>query len=136
MPIAPKFVQSGDFGSIFGAVSAVATSGAFTGNLVAPWQKGQSGNPSGKPKLLRAPSVALAELNDTPGSTLEEQVENFKAARGEKFCAADLKAIAAFKRDLAEAAYGVAAFDSTTDRLDGKGPPELSEAEIVEETGK
>jgi hypothetical protein len=125
-----------------------------------PWPKGVSGNPSGRPKLARPPSVALAELNDTSGETPADQMANYKTARGAKWCAADEKACATFKRDLAEAAYGVAAFDSTTDRLEGKVPqsmnvkseasllisivplyamldgkraPELLEAEIVEE---
>ena len=125
-----------------------------------PWPKGVSGNTGGRPKLARAPSVALAELNDTSGETPADQMANYKTARGAKWCAADEKACATFKRDLAEAAYGVAAFDSTTDRLEGKVPqsmnvkseasllisivplyamldgkraPELLEAEIVEE---
>ena len=87
-----------------------------------PWPKGVSGNPSGRPKLARPPSVALAELNDTSGETPADQMANYKTARGVKWCAADEKACATFKRDLAEAAYGVAAFDSTTDRLEGKVP--------------
>ena len=99
-----------------------------------PWPKGVSGNPSGRPKLARPPSVALAELNDTSGETPADQMANYKTARGAKWCAADEKACATFKRDLAEAAYGVAAFDSTTDRLEGKVPQSMnvkSEASLL-----
>ena len=135
------------------------------GTLMPPWPKGVSGNPGGRVRLARAPSTALAELNDTSGNSIPEIVENFKAARKQAggLVAADHKAIAAFKRDLAEAAYGVAAFDSTTDRLEGKvaqrqdttlrielvpyrfvGAPEIEgahspgllEAEVVEEETK
>jgi hypothetical protein len=81
---------------------------------------GWSGNPGGRPKLARPPSVALAELNDTPGTTLDDVITNYRAARGAKLCAADLKAIAAFVRDSSFDPVGVSAFNSSTDRLEGK----------------
>src|ERR1035438_7999303 len=163
MPIAFESSPNDDLGTILEAVSAMAATQNSLPAGMTPWPRGVSGNPGGRPKLARPPSVALAELNDTAGASPQEQVENYKAARGVKWCAADEKACATFKRDLAEAAYGVAAFDSTTDRLegkvpqavsvkseatltiqivplyamiDGKRPPELLEAEVVEEGEK
>src|ERR1035441_9032542 len=123
-----------EIGAIFGAVSAVAEPANRFPFAPAQWPKGKSGNPSGRPRLARPPSVALAELNDTSGETPADQMANYKTARGVKWCAADEKACATFKRDLAEAAYGVAAFDSTTDRLEGKVPQSMnvkSEASLV-----
>jgi hypothetical protein len=107
-------------GMMFDGVMAAGSSGNTLPPGMVPWVKGQSGNPSGRPKLARPPSVALAELNDTPGADTDEMIENYRAKRGDKFCAADAKAIAAFRRDMADAAYGVAAFDSSTNRLEGK----------------
>jgi hypothetical protein len=88
--------------------------------LKPPWPKGTSGNPGGRIKAKRYPSDALKELNDTPGQTAEKVIEAFRKARGEKFCGADIKAIQAFKRDLAQSGHGVTSFDSTTDRIEGK----------------
>ena len=101
--------------------------GQKTGTLMPPWPKGVSGNPGGRPRFARAPSAALAELNDTPGATPQAMIDEFRRRRGDKLCAADEKAIAAFKRDLAETAYGVTAFDSTTDRLEGKVPQSVKQ---------
>lgn len=90
-------------------------------HLVPRWQKGQSGNPSGRPKCGRLPSTALAQLNDTTGDDPCEMIQNFRAARGKQFCAADAKAIAAFRRDLLEdEGFGVASFANTTERIEGK----------------
>ena len=165
MPIAPKFVQTAEIGTILGAVSAVAHQvGQSTGNLSAPWPKGVSGNPGGRVKLARPPSVALAELNDTAGVDTDEIISAFKAARGAKLCGADFKAIAMFKAESdVERRTHVSAFEAVTDRLegkvpqsiamkseatltiqivplyamiDGKRPPELLEAEVVEEGEK
>jgi hypothetical protein len=162
-PIVGRSSQIEGNGTILEAVMSVANAANSLPAGMKPWPKGVSGNPSGRPKLARPPSVALAELNDTSGETPADQMANYKTARGVKWCAADEKACATFKRDLAEAAYGVAAFDSTTDRLEGKVPqamnvkseatltinvldrdvqlamlraarrPELLEAEVVEE---
>lgn len=88
-----------------------------------PWPPGVSGNPSGRPKLQRPPSKALAELNDTPGETPELVAANYFAAiiaRGDVIRAADLKAVRAFKREWREDSVGVSQLDSTTDRLEGK----------------
>ena len=92
----------------------------------AQFQKGRSGNPGGRPKAVRSPSVALQELNDTPGDSLQEIADNFRAARGSKFCAADLKAIVAFERDLSNLPHGVSSFNSTTDRIDGPVPRDVN----------
>jgi hypothetical protein len=164
MPIAAKSVQIEENGPIFGAVSAVyATANSGHANLT-PWPKGVSGNPSGRPKLARPPSVALAELNDTAGVDTDEIIAAFKAARGAKLCGADFKAIAMFKAESdVERRTHVTAFEAVTDRLegkvpqsiamkseatltiqivplyamiDGKRPPELLEAEVVEEGEK
>ena len=129
-----------------------------------PWPKGVSGNPGGRPKLARAPSAALAELNDMIGDTPEEAIDAFKVARGKALCAADHKAIAMFRAESdVERRTHVQAFESVTDRLEGKVPqamnvkseatltiqivplyammdgkraPELLEAEVVEEGEK
>lgn len=85
------------------------------------WKPGASANPGGRPKLERPPSVALAELNDTPGETPDAVVAAFKAARGAKLCAADHKAIARFLCEAnPQAKSGATSFDITTDRLEGK----------------
>jgi hypothetical protein len=94
-----------------------------TSALMPPWPKGVSGNPGGRPKLARPPSVALAELNDTPGDSIQEIVENFKAARRRAggLVAADHKALAMFLAESdAECRTHVAAFSAVTDRLEGK----------------
>ncbi len=97
------------------------TGNARKSGLVPRWQKGQSGNPSGRPKCGRLPSAALAQLNDTTGADPYEMIENFRRARGKKFCAADAKAIAAFRRDLVDdEGFGVASFANTTERIEGK----------------
>ena len=131
-----------------------------------PWPKGVSGNPGGRPKLARAPSVALAELNDATGANVDEAVENYKTARKAAggITMADHKAIA-LTRAAADVEHRaqVAAFEASTDRLEGKVPqamnvkseatltiqivplyammdgkraPELLEAEVVEEGEK
>ena len=128
-----------------------------------PWPKGVSGNPGGRPKLARAPSVALAELNDATGANVDEAVENYKTARKAAggITMADHKAIA-LTRAAADVEHRaqVAAFEASTDRLEGKVPqamnvkseatltiqivplyammdgkraPELLEAEVVED---
>ena len=170
MPIAAKSVQSGDFGSIFGAVSAVPqrTVQGKNGGTLHPFMPGDAwkGNPGGRPKLKRAPVEALADLNDTTGATVAEAVENYKTAREAAggITMADHKAIA-LTRAAADVEHRaqVAAFEASTDRLegkvpqsiamkseatltiqivplyamiDGKRPPELLEAEVVEEGEK
>src|ERR1035441_7275188 len=90
-----------------------------------PWPKGVSGNPGGRVRLARAPSAALAELNDTPGDSIPEIVENFKAARRRAggLVAADHKALAMFQAESdPERRSHVAAFEAVTDRLEGKVP--------------
>lgn len=80
-----------------------------------------SGNPGGRVALTRAPSQALAELNDLEGSSPKAIVEKFKKLRGKKLCAADFKAIAMFMRESSTTSKtGVNAFNATTDRLEGK----------------
>lgn len=79
------------------------------------------GNPGGRPRLKRSPTQALAELNDTTGESPEAVVVAFKAARGAELCAADHKAIAMFRAESdADRRTHVSAFDSATDRLEGK----------------
>jgi hypothetical protein len=84
------------------------------------WQPGASANPGGRPKLQRSTVQALAELNDTEGANLKGIVAKFRASRGAKLCGADLKAIAAFRREQAKSQVGVSQLDSTLDRLEGK----------------
>lgn len=100
-----------------------------TGTLMPPWPKGVSGNPGGRPRLARAPSAALAELNDTPGDSILEIVENFKAARrgAGGLVAADHKALAMFMAESdVERRSHVAAFEAVTDRLEGKVPQSMN----------
>lgn len=86
------------------------------------WKPGQSGNPSGLPKLTRPVTVALVELQETPGSDRDEIIENFKEARRKAggLIAADLKAIRAFIREWSDEAVGVSQHNATLDRLEGK----------------
>lgn len=86
------------------------------------FKPGQSGNPSGMPKLTRPVTVALVELQETPGSDRDEIIENFKAARRKAggLIAADLKAIRAFIREWSDEAVGVSQHNATLDRLEGK----------------
>ena len=94
-----------------------------------PWPKGVSGNPGGRPRLARAPSVALAELNDATGANVEEAVENYKTARKAAggITMADHKAIA-LTRAAADVEHRaqVAAFEASTDRLEGKVPQAMN----------
>jgi hypothetical protein len=94
-----------------------------------PWPKGVSGNPGGRVRLARAPSAALAELNDTPGDSIQEIVENFKTARRKAggLVAADHKALAMFQAESdPERRSHVAAFEAVTDRLEGKVPQAMN----------
>ena len=128
------------------------------------FRPGQSGNPSGLPKNFRRVTDALRQLTETTGKSPEAIIEAFKAARGKKLCGADFKAIAMFKAESdVERRTHVTAFEAVTDRLegkvpqsiamkseatltiqivplyamiDGKRPPELLEAEVVEEGEK
>ena len=155
-----------------GAVAAVVTSqntrsvDGYPNLHPVPWQKGQSGNPGGRPKLKRGQLQALADLHDAEGDTPEAAVETFKATRKAAggLTMADHKAIALTKAaaDVAHRAQ-VSAFAEATDRLEGKVPqamnvkseatltiqivplyammdgkraPELLEAEVVEEGEK
>ena len=104
-------------------------SGQKTGTLMPPWPKGVSGNPGGRVRLARAPSAALAELNDTPGDSIQEIVENFKTARRKAggLVAADHKALAMFQAESdPERRSHVAAFEAVTDRLEGKVPQAMN----------
>ena len=99
------------------------------GSLMPPWPKGVSGNPGGRVRLARAPSAALAELNDTPGDSIQEIVENFKTARRKAggLVAADHKALAMFQAESdPERRSHVAAFEAVTDRLEGKVPQAMN----------
>ena len=98
-------------------------------SLMPPWPKGVSGNPGGRVRLARAPSAALAELNDTPGDSIQEIVENFKTARRKAggLVAADHKALAMFQAESdPERRSHVAAFEAVTDRLEGKVPQAMN----------
>ena len=93
----------------------------------AQFQKGVSGNPGGRVRLLRAPSAALAELNDCAGANPDEQIANYRAARGAKWCAADEKAVALFRSEIIpEGKNQVAAAGHVTDRLEGKVPQAMN----------
>jgi hypothetical protein len=167
-PIVGRSVQIEGNGTILEAVMSVATQISRPNPIPGskPWPKGVSGNPGGRPRLARAPSVALAELNDATGANVEEAVENYKTARKAAggITMADHKAIA-LTRAAADVEHRaqVAAFEASTDRLEGKVPqamnvkseatltiqivplyammdgkraPELLEAEVVEEGEK
>lgn len=86
------------------------------------WKPGQSGNPSGLPKLTRPVTVALVELQETAGDDRDAIIENFKAARRKAggLVGADLKAIRAFIREWSDEAVGVSQLNATMDRLEGK----------------
>lgn len=91
------------------------------GRLAPPWQPGQSGNPSGRPKVGRSVAAALAELQDTPGETPEASVEAYKLARGAKLCGADHRAIALHLQACDRSSrLQVAAADSYADRVEGR----------------
>ena len=82
---------------------------------------GVSGNPTGRPKVNRTVSSALAELQDTEGETPEAIVDAFKARRGARLCGADHKAIAIFKTELDSGGRTqISAVDTVLDRLEGK----------------
>jgi hypothetical protein len=171
-PIVGRSSQIEGNGTILGAVAAVVTSqntrsvDGYPNLHPVPWQKGQSGNPGGRPKLKRGQLQALADLHDAEGDTPEAAVETFKATRKAAggLTMADHKAIALTKAaaDVAHRAQ-VSAFAEATDRLEGKVPqamnvkseatltiqivplyammdgkraPELLEAEVVEEVEK
>jgi hypothetical protein len=171
-PIVGRSSQIEGNGTILGAVAAVVTSqntrsvDGYPNLHPVPWQKGQSGNPGGRPKLKRGQLQALADLHDAEGDTPEAAVETFKATRKAAggLTMADHKAIALTKAaaDVAHRAQ-VSAFAEATDRLEGKVPqamnvkseatltiqivplyammdgkraPELLEAEVVEEGEK
>src|ERR1035441_4048861 len=86
-PIVGRSVQIERNGTILEAVSSVTatqnnrTVVGYPNLHPVSFPKGVSGNPGGRPKLARAPSAALAELNDATGANVEEAVENYKTAR-------------------------------------------------------
>lgn len=87
------------------------------------FKPGQSGNPSGRPKVGRPVSTAYAELLDTPGETLKAQLEEFRRRRGDKFCAADMVAIGMLTSAVNPSNRGqTAAAGEITDRTEGKVP--------------
>ena len=97
------------------------TSPGRNGGTLRPFQKGQSGNPTGRPKLGRRLSSALADLLDTPGDTVGEAVEVFRRRRGRHLCGADLIAITMFTTATDPKARGqVAAASEIADRTEGK----------------
>lgn len=78
-------------------------------------------NPSGRPKVGRTVSAAYAELLDTPGQTLKEQLENFRDKRGAKFCASDMVAVGMLTSAVNPSNRGqTAAAGEITDRTEGK----------------
>src|ERR1017187_6108517 len=138
-PIVGRSVQIERNGTILEAVMSVATQISRQNPIPGskPWPKGVSGNPGGRPKLARAPSVALAELNDATGANVDEAVENYKTARKAAggITMADHKAIA-LTRAAADVEHRaqVAAFEASTDRLEGKVPQSIamkSEATLI-----
>lgn len=91
------------------------------GRLAPPWKPGQSGNPGGRPKVDRTVSAAYAELLDTPGGTLKEQLETFRDRRGAKFCAADMVAVGMLTSAVNPSNKGQTfAASEITDRTEGK----------------
>jgi hypothetical protein len=89
--------------------------------LAPPWKPGQSGNPSGRPRVARTVSAAYAELLDTPGRTLKEQLENFHDKRGAKFCASDMVAVGMLTSAVNPSNRGqTSAASEITDRTEGK----------------
>lgn len=102
-----------------------ASAGAITPtkppNWRPPWPKGVSGNPSGRPKVQRTISAAYAELLDTEGSSLKAQIENFRLARGARFCPSDIIACQMLATAVATGSRTqVAAAVEITDRTEGK----------------
>src|ERR1017187_7598396 len=87
MPIAFESSPNDDLGTILEAVSAMAATQNSLPAGMTPWPRGVSGNPGGRPKLARPPSVALAELNDTAGDTPAGPMGKYTTARGAKGCA-------------------------------------------------
>jgi hypothetical protein len=82
---------------------------------------GQSGNPSGRPRVDRYVTTAYAELQGTPGADPNEIIEAFTKARGARICGADFKAIAMFRAETnPDHARIVSAATEVTDRLEGK----------------
>jgi hypothetical protein len=85
------------------------------------FQPGRSGNPSGRPKVERFVSTAIAELQDSPGKTVQACISAFKKARGSRLCGADHKAIALFRSEnAARERSQVGAINVALDRLEGK----------------
>jgi hypothetical protein len=94
-----------------------------TRRLAPPWKPGQSGNPSGRPKVGRTVSAAYAELLDTPGNTLKAQLENFRDKRGAAFCASDMVAVGMLTSAVNPSNRGqTSAASEITDRTEGKVP--------------
>jgi hypothetical protein len=78
------------------SASSVSVLGRRKENL-RPFQRGKSGNPSGRPKCGRLVSTALAGLLDEVGASPGEVIENFRRRRGKWICGSDVAAIAIFE---------------------------------------